>query len=290
MGGPEGRAGAGAGGRGLLSAPVTATALCGVILHPAGHTRSPAMHRAAYAALGLDAVYLAFDVRPERLGDAVRGARALGVRQLSVSLPHKEAVIPLLDAVDETARRIGAVNTIVRDGERLVGWNTDWLGAVRALERERALGGATAVVLGAGGAARGVVYGLLERGARVVVLNRSAARAEELARALGAHGAGPLADLGRHPCDVLVNTTSVGLRADESPVEAAAIPAGALVMDAVYDPERTRLLRDAAARGARPLGGKWMLVLQAAEQIRLWSGREAPVDLMADAFDAAGVL
>lgn len=246
------------------------------------------MHRAAYEALGLDAVYLAFDVVPERLADAIRGARALSIAQLSVSLPHKEAVIPLLDDVDETAQRIGAVNTIVRKDGRLVGSNTDWLGAVRALERERPLAGARAVVLGAGGAARGVVYGLLQRRAQVVVLNRSLPKAEALAQALGAHGAGSLEDLARHPCDVLVNTTSVGLRAEESPVAAAAIPAGALVMDAVYEPERTQLLRDAEARGARTLGGKWMLVLQAAEQLRLWSGREAPLDVMAAAFDAAG--
>ena len=243
------------------------------------------MHRAAYAALGIDAVYLAFDVPPDRLRDAVRGAHALGARQLSVSLPHKEAVIPLLDDVDETARRIGAVNTIVRDGDRFVGHNTDWLGAVQALERERGLAGARAVVLGAGGAARGVVFGLLQRGAHVTVLNRTPARAATLARELGAHGSGDLGAIGKARFDVLVNTTSAGLRSDESPVPAAAIPAGALVMDAVYEPERTRLLRDAEACGARTIGGKWMLVLQAAEQFRLWTGREAPVDVMATAFD-----
>lgn len=272
-----------------MIAAAASTALCGVVLHPAGHTRSPAMHRAAYAALGIDAVYLAFDVLPERLGDAIRGARALGIRQLSVSIPHKEAVIPLVDSLDETARKIGAVNTIVREGERLVGSNTDWIGAVRALERERPLAGARAVVLGAGGAARGVVYGLLERSANVVVLNRSVARAEALVRELGAHGAGALEDVASQRFDVLVNTTSVGLRSDESPIAAAAIPPGALVMDAVYDPERTRLLRDAEARGARPLGGKWMLVLQAAEQVRLWTGLAPPVEAMTDAFDAAGL-
>lgn len=265
----------------------TGTVLCGVMLHPAGHTRSPAMHRAAYAALGIDAAYVAFDVPPAALEDAIRGVRALGVRLVSVSLPHKERVMPLLDAVDAVATRIGAVNTIVRDGERLIGHNTDWIGAVRALERVRPLAGARAVVLGAGGAARGVVYGLLARGAQVTVLNRSAERAARLAAELGAAGAGPLDALARTPCDVLVNTTSVGLREDASPVEAGAIPAAALVMDAVYDPERTRLLRHAEARGARTLGGKWMLVLQAAEQVRLFCGREAPVDVMAAAFDSA---
>ena len=264
------------------------TQLCGVILHPAGHTRSPAMHNAAFAALGIDAVYVAFDVPPPTLAAALAGARALGVRQLAVSIPHKQAVIAHLDAIDATARRIGAVNTVTRDGERLVGANTDWLGVVRALERETALAGRDAVVLGAGGAARAAVFGLLERGARVQVLNRSRERAERLAAELGASGAGGLDALADLPCDILVNTTSVGLREDASPVTAAVIPKHAVVLDAVYDPPHTRLLRDAESRGARSIEGKWWLVYQAAEQIRLWTGREAPIEVMSAAFDRAG--
>ncbi len=264
------------------------TELCGIVLHPAGHTRSPAMHNAAFSALGIDAVYAAFDVVPGRLAAAIEAARTLGVRQLAVSLPHKRAVMAHLDAVDDTARRIGAVNTVtLRDGA-LVGSNTDWLGAVRALERETELQGRRAVVLGAGGTARAVVYGLRERGARVTVLNRSENRAHALAGALDAEEAGPLTALADTPCDVLVNTTSVGLREDASPIDAGAIPSGAVVMDAVYDPERTRLLADAAARGARPVSGKWMLVYQAAAQLEAWTGREAPVEVMAEAFDRAG--
>lgn len=263
------------------------TQLCGVLLHPAGHTRSPAMHNAAFAALGLDAVYVAFDVAPAALAAALAGARALGVRQLAVSLPHKEAVVAHLDEVEDIARRIGAVNTVTAREGRLLGANTDWLGAVRALERETALAGREVVVLGAGGTARAVAWGARERGARVTVLNRTLARAEKLATELGA-AAGPLEDLPALAYDVLVNTTSVGLRSEESPVPAAAIRAGAVVLDAVYDPPRTRLLRDAEARGARPIEGKWMLVHQAAEQLRLWSGREAPIEVMADAFDRAG--
>ncbi len=246
------------------------------------------MHHAAFVALGIDAVYVAFDVAPASLPAAIAGARALGIRQLAVSIPHKEAVLPLLDEVDEIARRIGAVNTVTLREGRLVGSNTDWIGAVRALERETKLAGARAVVLGAGGAARAVVFGLLERGARVTVLNRAPDRARALADALGADAAGTLDDLRRTPCDVLVNATSVGLRADASPVPAEALPGGAVIMDAVYDPPQTRLLRDAEARGARPVAGKWMLVHQAAEQLRLWTGREAPVDVMAHAFDRAG--
>ena len=264
-----------------------ATALCGIVLHPSGHTRSPAMHNAAFRALGLDAVYLAFDVPPAELPAAVAGLRALRARQVAVSIPHKQTVMAHLDAVDDTARRIGAVNTLtLRDG-RLVGSNTDWIGAVRALERETDLAGRRAVVLGAGGTARAVVFGLRERGARVVVLNRTPERAAALARALGAESAGGLAELAATEHDVLVNTTSVGLRGDASPVAPEALRAGSVVLDAVYDPERTRLLRDAEARGARIVPGKWMLVHQAAAQLELWTGREAPIDVMAEAFDAA---
>ena len=264
------------------------TALCGVVLHPAAHTRSPALHNAAFAALGLDAVYLAFDVPPERLGEALRGARALGVRQLSVSIPHKRAVFDHLDRVDDTARAIGAVNTILACGDALLGSNSDWSGALRALEREGPVAGRDAVVLGAGGTARAVVYGLVRGGARVRVLNRSRDRAEHLVRELGAWGFGGLGEVAAGPCDILVNTTSVGLGCDLSPLDAEAIPPGAVVLDAVYDPPCTRLLRDARARGARTISGKWMLVYQAAEQLSGWSGCAAPLDAMARAFDAAG--
>ena len=274
----------------MSEAPTTraTTALCGIVLHPAVHTRSPAMHGAAFRAAGIDATYLAFDVPPDALAAAIAGARALGIRQLAVSLPHKEAVMRHLDVVDPVARRIGAVNTItLRDG-KLEGANTDWSGAVRALERETALAGARAVVLGAGGTARAVVHGLRERGASVTVLNRTPERADALAAELGAAAGGPLTALGDTAYDVLVNTTSVGLGGDASPVPAEAIAPEAVVLDAVYEPERTRLLRDAEARGARTVTGKWMLVYQAAEQFELWTGKKAPVEEMADAFDAVG--
>jgi len=265
-------------------------ALCGIVLHPAGHTRSPAMHRAAFAACGIAARYEAFDVTPDDLAAFVARARVAGVRQLAVSLPHKEAILALVDDVDDEARAIGAANTVTRRGERLEAANTDWLGAVRALEERGGarLGDARVVVLGAGGTARAVAFGLVQRGAHVTVLNRTRSRAETVAAELGAEGAGPLDALAALAPEILVNTTRVGLASDASPVPAEAIPAGALVMDAVYEPERTRLLRDAAARGARPLGGKWMLVFQGAEQFRLWTGRTAPVEAMARAFDEAG--
>jgi shikimate dehydrogenase len=272
-----------------LSKPLSAqTAVCGIVLHPAGHTRSPAMHNAAYEALGLDASYHAFDVKPEVLGDAIAGVRALGLRQVAISIPHKEAVLEHLDEVDAIAREIGAVNTVTRVEGRLVGSNTDWSGAVRALQRVGPVEGRSAVVLGAGGAARAVVYGLLKAGARVDVLNRNPAKAQALAEALGAAASGPLEALADLPHEILVNTTSVGLRTDQSPVAAAHQRPGSVVMDAVYEPEQTRLLLDAADAGATPLGGKWMLVLQAAAQLEAWSGHSAPIDTMSAAFDHAG--
>jgi shikimate dehydrogenase len=268
--------------------PVTAaTQLCGIVLHPAAHTRSPAMHNAAYAALGIDAIYAAFDVPAAQLRDAIAGMRGLGIRQLSVSIPHKRSVLEFVDDVDATAARIGAANTVVRRDDRLVASNTDWIGAVRALERERPLAGARAVVLGAGGTARAVVHGLRESGATVHVLNRTAQRAEALARELGAEGAGPLDALARIRHDVVVNTTSVGMGRDESPVPASALDRGAVVLDAVYAPERTRLLRDAEARGARAVSGRWMLVHQAVAQLEAWAGpidRALAARVMAEAF------
>ena len=265
-----------------------ASMICGIVLHPAGHSRSPAMHNAAFEACGVNADYHAFDVPPDRLADAIRGMRGLGLRQLAVSIPHKTEVMAHLDRVDATATAIGAVNTVTLGANGLEGSNTDWIGAQRALAREIDPKGKRAVVLGAGGAARAVVYGLLDAGAEVSVLNRTESRARILAEELGAQRSGALEELDSLEPEIVVNTTSVGLRSEASPVPAHALPAKGVVMDAVYEPEETRLLRDARARGARPLGGKWMLVYQAAEQFRLWTGIEAPVDVMAEAFDAAG--
>ena len=271
-----------------MSVTTAQTEVCGIVLHPAGHTRSPAMHKAAYAALGLNATYHAFDVRPDSLAAAIAGVRALGLRQVAVSIPHKEAVLKHLDHLDETAEAIGAVNTVTRVGDDLVGSNTDYTGALQALRRLVEPSGTQAVVLGAGGAARAVVRGLVDAGAQVCILNRTQSRADALASELGAHDTGSLEILGSRPYDILVNTTSVGLGEDVSPVKPQDLRADTVVMDAVYQPETTRLLADAAEAGARPLGGKWMLVYQAAAQLELWSGRTAPIDVMAQAFDRAG--
>ncbi len=271
---------------------------CGVVLHPAGHTRSPVMHNAAYRALGIDATYRVYDVPPERLASAVAEFRARGLRQISVSIPHKETMLALVDELEPVARAIGALNTVLRVEDRLVGTNTDWIGAQRALERVAPVAGQRAVVLGAGGTARAVVYALRQRGCEVFILNRTRERAEALARELDAQGAFALDALEGLAPALLVNTTSVGMGEWRSPVAASALHDGMVVLDAVYAPERTRLLAEAEQRGARIVGGKWMLVHQAAEQLRRWTERldEPPltralarvVDVMAEAFDRAG--
>jgi shikimate dehydrogenase len=271
------------------------TLQCGVVLHPAAHTRSPAMHNAAYQRLGIDATYAAYDIPPEALAEAMQKFRKQGLRQLAVSIPHKQAMMELVDEVEAVGRAIGAINTVTRVDDRFVGTNTDWLGAIRALERATKVDGQRAVVLGAGGAARALVYGLRSRGCDVYVLNRTLAHAETLVSELGASGAGRLSELAELSPEIIVNATSVGLNEPISPVAAEGIPAGSVVLDAVYSPAETRLLSDAKDRGARPVGGKWMLVYQAAEQLRLFTAQldDPPadselvttVDIMAEAFE-----
>jgi shikimate dehydrogenase len=263
-------------------------ARCGILLHPAGHTRSPAMHNAAYQTMGIEASYEAFDIRPEELASAIDQAWHFNFRQLAISIPHKEAVMALLDEVDETAQQIGAVNTITRIHDKWVGTNTDWLGAVHALERLTELAGKRAVILGAGGTAKALCYGLLRGGAEVTVLNRTEERAAELVQSLGATKSGPLAALSAIPADIIVNTTSVGLGSDTSPVPDYNFSPEQVVMDAIYGSSNSRFLRDAQAAGAQTLQGKWMLIYQAMEQLKLWTGRDAPVEVMEAAFDSVG--
>jgi shikimate dehydrogenase len=244
------------------------------------------MHLAGYRALELDFVYVPFAVTD--LEGAVRGMRALGIRGAGVSMPYKQAVLPLLDAIDPVAARIGAVNTIVNDGGRLTGHNTDWIGAVRALEEVRPLAGARVLLLGAGGAARAVAFGLVERGAAVRIANRDRAKAERLAAEVGASSAplGEEALSGDH--EVLVNATSAGMAEVDprSPVPEQALREGLVVMDIVYKPMVTELVAAARRRGAVAIHGGRMLLHQAAEQFRLYTGRAAPLAAMDEALAA----
>ncbi|MFN2321340.1 MAG: shikimate dehydrogenase [Trueperaceae bacterium] len=262
--------------------------------HPAGHSVSPAMQQAALDASGLCARYEAIDVAPDALAAAVAALRSAPWWGANVSVPHKETVVPLLDDLRPTARRLGAVNTITREGDRLVGDNTDLAGFARALDALGTFGpGSTAVVLGAGGAARAAVAALRDRGTTVVVSNRSVARAEALVAELGAGGATVVApgDLAAavQAADLLVQTTTVGMAGGPpgSPLPAGLLPRAGAVVDLVYRPARTPLLRAAAAAGLSVQNGLPMLVWQGAAAFEAWTGRSAPVDAMGRAAEAA---
>jgi len=256
-----------------------ATRVYGVIANPVAHSMSPAIHNAAFQHAGLDAVYLPF--RVDSPADFIPAFRELPVEGYSVTIPHKETVIPLLDEVEPLARRIGAVNTIVRRDGRLCGSNTDWSAAVGAvtggLPEGDSLAGKSVLLLGAGGAARAMAFGLAERGARVVIANRTHERAVRLAAEVGC-AAVPLDAAGSVAYDILVNGTSLGMhpRVDETPLDAARLRPGALVFDSVYNPPETRLLREARAAGCRTVNGLEMFVNQAVEQFELWTGLPAP--------------
>ncbi len=245
------------------------------------------MHEAGYRALGLAFTYVPFEVRD--LPSAVGALRALGIRGVGVSQPFKQQVIPILDALEPVAARIGAVNTIVNAQGRLTGHNTDWIGAMRALEEVRSMDSARVLLLGAGGAARAIGFGLRERGARTTIANRDAGKAERLAAELGAQHA-PLDEARRaRDYDVVVNATSLGQSdvGTESPVPEDALREGQLVMDVVYKPLQTRLLEAAHRRGAVVLSGGRMLLHQAAAQFELYTGRPPPLSAMDEALRAA---
>ncbi len=270
------------------------TRVCGVIGDPIEHTMSPVMHNAVFKELGMDYLYVAFRVRKEELGEAIRGMRALSIRGLNITIPHKVDVIPFLDELDPLAERIGAVNTIVNDAGVLKGYNTDATGFRQALlEREVEPKGKNVVILGAGGASRAISFILAERGANLVILNRLLELdwAEELARqisqvfekeieALKLDEENLTAVLGG--ADILVNATSVGMspNVDETPVPAKLLNSGLVVFDIVYNPIKTKLLREAEAAGAKTIGGLNMLAWQGALAFEQFTGQKAPVDLM----------
>ncbi|HYK96274.1 MAG TPA: shikimate dehydrogenase [Candidatus Dormibacteraeota bacterium] len=265
-----------------------------LIGHPVAHSLSGAMQQAAFDALGIDAKYELWDRAPIALADAVvevRGDDFLGV---NITIPHKERVVPMIDRLTEEAQATGAVNTLTREGKRLVGHNTDVPGFAAALDRlvGRQKMPRQAVVLGAGGGARAVVYGLIRAGfLRIVVFNRHLHRAEGLVRHFGKSAAHM--DLRAMPwhesiieselakTKVLVNATSIGLNADVSPIPGEVITGDLLVLDLIY--KRTRLLRDAESNGAHAMDGETMLLHQGAAAFTLWTGQPAPLEVMSQA-------
>jgi shikimate dehydrogenase len=257
----------------------------GLLGNPVSHSLSPPMHEAAYRELGIDARYVTFEPEPEALETAINGADALGVSGLNVTIPFKQDVLSMVEA-DGLATRIGAVNTIDFGGTRPTGHNTDAVGARRAFEHhDTDLDGAQAVLIGAGGAGRAVAFALAKAGATVRIANRTETRATELASAVpraSGHGLGELSEL-LADSRILVNATSVGMEEDRSPVPTATLSAQLTVMDIVYRPLETRLLREARTAGAETIDGAWMLLFQGVEAFEQWTGQNAPVSVMNDA-------
>ncbi len=269
-----------------------------LIGHPVAHSLSGAMHQAAFDDQGIDAAYELWDRAPIALPDAIGEIRGDDFLGANVTIPHKERVVPLVDKLTEEAQVTGAVNTITREGHRLVGHNTDVPGFKVALDKlvGRQKMPRYAIVLGAGGGARAVVYGLIREGfQRVIIFNRHLHRAEGLVkhfgrsashmelRAMPWHESIIEAELAKSK--VLVNATSIGLATDVSPIPAEILPAELLVLDLIY--KHTRLLQDAEAAGATVSDGELMLLHQGAAAFTLWTGRPAPVDVMQKALSAA---
>jgi len=262
------------------------TILHGIMGNPVSHSLSPAMHNSAFAALQLNAAYVPFPVSD--VAAAMTGFRALGIRGVSVTIPHKQAVIALLDDIDPVAAKIGAVNTLDIQHGRIIGHNTDWLGANRALAEKTALPGKKMLILGAGGSARAIGFGLLEAGAEILLASRTAAKGRELAQTLGCPWH-PLSEIPQLTADCLVNATSVGMapHTDVSLVPRECLSRYAVVMDIVYAPRETKLLREAKEAGCQVVNGLAMLLYQGVAQFELWTGRPAPIDIMRDSLLAA---
>ena len=255
------------------------TAIYGIMGNPVGHSMSPLMHNTAFRLLGLDAIYLPFEV--DDLSVALTGMKALNVKGASVTHPFKTQIIGLLDEIDNTAERIGAVNTLVFGKNNVRGTNTDWMGAVRCLETLLLIQGHRFVVIGAGGAARAVVFGITSKGGTAIVVNRSYEKGRALADEFDCAFV-PLSEIKSIGGDCLVNTTPVGMypKTDEIPVPREVLGTYKAVADAVYNPLKTLLLKEAEAAGCTVASGLEMFVHQGVEQFRAWTGKEAPIDEM----------
>jgi shikimate dehydrogenase len=270
------------------------TKICGLIGDPIEHSMSPAMHNAAFKNRGLDYVYLPFRVAKTRLGEAILGIKALNIRGLNVTIPHKVSVIPLLDELDPLAEKIGAVNTIINNDGVLKGYNTDAHGFLRAmLEQDIEPDGKSIVMLGAGGASRAISFILAERGANLVILNRqleldwAVKLGNSISRTFGREvKALELNEQNLAPvlrkANILVNTTSVGMspNTNETPIPARLLESDLVVFDIVYNPVKTKLLTEAESAGAKAISGLEMLVWQGALAFEMWTGLTAPLEIM----------
>ena len=268
------------------------TCVCAVIGNPIEHSLSPVIQNAAFNALNLDFIYTAFRVKPLEVNNALAGVRALGIVGLNVTMPHKEAVIPCLDWIDESAMFLSSVNTIHHKDGKLLGYSTDGVGAFNAL-KENGVNpcGKRVLMLGAGGAARAIAYTLVQDVEELVVLNRTVSGAEKLSEVIKQKfGKKISVDLLSSKSieerivdvDILLNTTSVGMKpnVDQSLVTSNSLRSDMTVMDIVYNPVETQLVRDAKAVGAKVVSGVEMLIYQGAASFEIWTGQSSPVQVM----------
>jgi len=270
------------------------TKVCALIGDPVEHSLSPIIQNAAFRSLDLDYVYVVFNVKSGDLREAVYGVKALGICGLNVTMPHKTAIIPYLDELDETARKTGSVNTVLNNNGRLIGYTTDGVGALNALKHAGVdPSGKRIVILGAGGASRSISFTLAEHASELVILNRTFSKAKALKDAirktLGERAkvrALPLSDenlsVELADADILINATSVGMKPNENetPVKQIYLRGDLVVFDLVYEPLETRLLREAKSIGAKVVDGLSMLVHQGAASFEIWTGVKAPVNVM----------
>lgn len=271
------------------------TKIYGIIGHPVEHSLSPSMHNNAFEKVGLDCVYLAFDIAPGKLGDAVRGIKSLGILGFNVTIPHKQAIVNLVDEIDDDAMLVGAVNTVKNEGGKLVGHNTDVNGFLRAIKDDFDFipTSKKIFVIGAGGASRAVIVGLCNnKASEIVIVNRTLSKAEDLVREFSHHF--PKIKFRAHAlndkdsitnemknCQLLVNTSSAGMKG-KNPLNLplGLLPRGACVYDLVYEPSVTPLVKDARDLRLNSQSGISMLLYQGVDAFEIWTGRKAPVEVM----------
>src|SRR3990170_1629400 len=268
------------------------TRVCGVIGDPIAHTLSPTMHNAAFNHLKLDFIFIAFRVKAAQLENAMRGMRGLGIRGLNVTMPHKNAVIKYLDKIDPTVKFLGSANTILNDDGRLLGFNTDGVGALKALrENGVELDGKKLLLLGAGGAAKAIAFSIAKEVDELAILNRAPQKAKELAEALSVTYGKKVVGEALSPsviqknlqdADILINATSVGMHphVSQSLVAPQWLKPDLTVMDIVYNPVETKLAKHAKAAGAHVISGVEMLLYQGAASFEIWTCRSAPIEVM----------
>ncbi len=283
-----------------MSKPVRGTTkVLGIIGYPVRHSLSPLMQNAAIQGCGLDYIYVPFEVTPDNVGAAITGLKSLGVSGFNVTIPHKTAVMPYLDGLDDSAVASGAVNTVKNDGGRLIGYNTDGDGLVKSLADDLDFipRSNSIVVVGAGGAARGAIAALCRAGAKqIVIANRSYDRAADLASAMSARFTGTEVSVSTGYADLLVrlphidlviNTTSLGMNSESIPfLPLHTLPCTAMVYDMIYSPSATPLLSEAAGMGLKAANGLGMLASQGELAFTIWTGEIPPSGLMRSALDA----